>query len=157
MVRMGSAVGAGADQQERLSESAAHSLDSLLFSAGDLSPSGDRPVADGVDLHDIDEAKERERIKNEFAAKQSSGSGKLSDIDGILFGGISSRFWLYRKHMICMDLQVYANAKKKVPFFAWDCITLQKSARDVDLVITNEAQMLLFIKFLIWSKESVNG
>ena len=41
----------------------------------------------------------------------------LEDIEGIIFGGISSRFWMLRKHMICK------NVKKMVdgilPFFSW--------------------------------------
>jgi len=34
-----------------------------------------------------------------FEYKKSSASCNLSDIQGIIIGGISSRFWMLRKHM----------------------------------------------------------
>ena len=36
-----------------------------------------------------------------------------------------------------------------VPFFAWQCLTLQLKHRDVDLVIKNEREMDDFIKVLV--------
>lgn len=34
-----------------------------------------------------------------FKERQSSGSCKVSDIKNIIFGGVSSRFWMLRKHI----------------------------------------------------------
>ena len=45
------------------------------------------------------------QIKNQYIPKVSDSSCKIEDITGILFGGISSRFWLYRKYIISQDLQ----------------------------------------------------
>ena len=45
---------------------------------------------------------EQERL-HEFSYHLSSSSGKLDDIQGIIFGGFSSLFWMYRKHLILRD------------------------------------------------------
>lgn len=55
-----------------------------------------------------------------FKEKQSSGSCKIADIQNILFGGVSSRFWLLRKHInMLTDLEL-----QQLPFYSWQCITL---------------------------------
>ena len=36
---------------------------------------------------------------------ESSATCNLSDIQAIIYGGMSSRFWIYRKHMISLDPQ----------------------------------------------------
>ena len=33
----------------------------------------------------------------------------------------------------------HINKKDKVPFYAWDCVTLQLEHRDVDLIIRKES------------------
>ena len=43
--------------------------------------------------------------QDDFFWSQSSFTCKLSDIQGIIYGGFSSRFWIYRKHMIALDAQ----------------------------------------------------
>ena len=64
---------------------------------------------------------------------KSKASCKLNTIKGIMFGGISSRFWMLRKHINSIPLE---NLRlNKVPFYSWECITLQLEERDVDLVI----------------------
>ena len=40
---------------------------------------------------------------------------------------------------------------------SWNCITLQYKNRDVDLVITDEKDMKIFIKFLIFSLKTIDG
>ena len=55
-----------------------------------------------------------------FDDKQSHASCKVSDIEGIIFGGISSRFWLLRKHINSLD----SESLKNIPFYSWNCITL---------------------------------
>lgn len=44
-----------------------------------------------------------------------------------------------------------------LPFQSWHCITLQLSNRDVDLVIPNEKQMDLFLKFIIMRIRTIDG
>lgn len=78
----------------------------------------------------MDEQREKERVKDQFHIKKSSASCDISDIQGIIYGGISSRFWIYRKHLICMDYdKIKKNSKHNrkfdgdksgvIPFFAW--------------------------------------
>lgn len=51
------------------------------------------------------------------------------------------------------------NRKKmeNLPFKSWNCITLRLGRRDVDLVLKNEAQMTIFIKFLVYSLYTMDG
>ena len=44
-----------------------------------------------------------------------------------------------------------------LPFMSWNCITLRLGRRDVDLVLKNEAQMSIFIKFLVYSLYTMDG
>ena len=37
----------------------------------------------------------------------------------------------------------------KIPFYAWECITIQFKNRDLDLVIKKEKNMNYLLKFLI--------
>lgn len=55
-----------------------------------------------------------------FSDKKSSASCKVSDIENILFGGMSSRFWMLRKHINSLDDECF----KSLPFYSWQCITL---------------------------------
>jgi len=43
--------------------------------------------------------------------KKSKTSFKLKDVKGIAFGGISSRFWMYRKHMMTMDIEEFVQER----------------------------------------------
>lgn len=93
---------------------------------------------------------------------------------GIIYGGLSSRFWLYRKNVICQDFQLNMfiedadmkvdknykaqDAAEKVPFYSWECITLElNNGRTMDLVIEDEDEMMKFIKYLIWKLETINN
>lgn len=87
---------------------------------------------------------------------RSSGSCKVSDIQGIIYGGLSSRFWMFRKHVMFTRF-LRKKDETKLPFFAWDCVTLQLSHRDVDLVIRDEKQMAMFLKFLIYKMQTLDG
>jgi len=77
-----------------------------------------------------------------------------SDIEGIVYGGTSSRFWLFRKHINCIES---VSELQKVPFYAWDCITLILNHREVDLVIRNEAEMKILLTFLIYRMKTLDG
>ena len=68
---------------------------------------------------------------SDFENKASSASCYVSEIKDFIFGGMSSRFWMLRKHFNCMSLADLQRA----PFFSWQCITLVLKHRDVDLVI----------------------
>lgn len=83
----------------------------------------------------------------------SSASCKLSEIRAFIYGGFSSRFWMLRKHINSMSKQEL----KEFPFHSWNCITLKLGRRDVDLVIKDENQMQIFLKFLIFSLCTLDG
>lgn len=51
------------------------------------------------------EYKEKEAL-DEFSYAPSSSSCHINDIEGMLVGGQSSRFWIYRKHMISMEYDI---------------------------------------------------
>ena len=41
----------------------------------------------------------KSQIGNEFRIKESNSSFNIKDVQGIIYGGQSSRFWVYRKHI----------------------------------------------------------
>ena len=43
------------------------------------------------------------------------------------------------------------------PFFAWQCITLQISGRSVDLVIKDDHDMNVFLRFLVQALNTMDG
>ena len=44
-----------------------------------------------------------------------------------------------------------------VPFYSWQCLTLQLNHRDVDLVITDEKDMEHLLMYLIFKIRATNG
>ena len=44
-----------------------------------------------------------------------------------------------------------------MPFYAWQCITLQLKHRYVDLVIKNEKSLELFMRFLVFTLNTEDG
>ena len=48
-------------------------------------------------------------------------------------------------------------SEKQVPFFFWECITLNLKKSDVYIVIKNEKRMNDFIKFLIYNLKTIDG
>ena len=47
---------------------------------------------------------------------------------------------------------------ENVPFYAWDCLTLQfKDKNDVYIIIRNESIMTLFLKLLIYELKTIDG
>ena len=56
----------------------------------------------------------------------------IEDITGFIFGGFNSRFWMMRKHINLLCKQELLN---NLPFFSWECISLETKTRTIDLVI----------------------
>jgi len=80
------------------------------------------PVKDRVDVI-MKELLTPENRKEDvtFELSPSSSSCKISDIIGFVYGGFSSRFWMFRKHIMSMtdsDLQ-------SLPFYCWECLTIK--------------------------------
>ena len=58
----------------------------------------------------------------DFVFKKSNSSFALDDIESIIYGGTSSRFWMLRKHMITMNVKKVK--KGQAAFYAWQCLTI---------------------------------
>ena len=58
--------------------------------------------------------------------------------------------------MNCIDTEKYSN-ETNIPFYAWECITIQFKHRDLDLVIRNNKNLTMLIKFLTYSINSYDG
>ena len=71
--------------------------------------------------------------ETQYRKTKSKASCKISDIEGFIYGPNSSRFWMLRKHINSVDVQ--PSVPLKLPFYAWECLTLQLKHRDIDLVI----------------------
>ena len=92
--------------------------------------------------HDIDGSEYREKL--------SSSSCCIDKIKGLSFGPVSSRFWIYRKHMNSLSAE-------KHPFHSWQCITLNMEDRDVDLVIPDQEEMDRLLQYLLFRLKSLDG
>lgn len=92
--------------------------------------------------------------KKQIKLVKSKASFFLKDVNGFIYGGTSSKFWMFRKHFNHLDDEYY---KGDVPFFPWECITIQLPERDVYLIIKDENLMEQFIKLLIYHMQTVDG
>ena len=73
-----------------------------------------------------------------FKEGKSSASCNVSDIQAIIYGGFSSRFWMARKYInTCGE----HDQKTRIPFFSWECLTICMKHRDLNLVIKDELNM----------------
>ena len=68
-------------------------------------------------------------------------------IKGFIYGAFSSRFWILRKHINSIPLSNFKLGI--VPFYAWECITIETKNRYIDLVIKDEDKMMYLIVYLI--------
>ena len=89
----------------------------------------------------------------EFDNDLSSGSCSIDQIEGILVGGYNTRFWMYRKHLINIPNYNF----NKLPFYNWQCLTIQMAHRDVDLVIKSDKDMRSVLQYLVYQLQTVNG
>lgn len=90
-----------------------------------------------------------------FKKRKSNASCSIDDIVGFVVGPFSSRFWMMRKHINSMD---NTNKKKiELPFYAWQCLSLQLRHRTIDLVIQDDAMYNKLVEFLIISLQTVDG
>ena len=117
----------------------------------------------------IDETilREEVEVKKMYQLKKSDSSCLLSDIQGFTFGGVSSRFWLMRKHFnqinfisqkkVDKNLDLEEQYDKAFEFFPWQCISLDMGHSTTFLVIKNEIVMRNFIKLLIHSLKTIDG
>ena len=67
--------------------------------------------------------------------RKSGASCALKEVVGVIQGGLSSRFWFLRK-----ELDQKIKKGEDLPFYSWQCLTLQTADREIDLVISNEKE-----------------
>jgi len=84
---------------------------------------------------------------------KSDASCKIEDITSFVFGGFSSRFWLLRKHISSMEV----SDLKNLPFYCWECLTIQTIHKNINIVVKNEKDMKMLLEFLIISLKSLDG
>lgn len=58
-----------------------------------------------------------------------------------------------RKHINTIEKDDW----NKLPFFAWECLTILLPHRQVDFIIRDEYQMHQLLKFLIYSLRTIDG
>jgi hypothetical protein len=58
--------------------------------------------------------------------------------------------------MITMDVKYFSDPTK-IPFYSWECLSLQLKCRDVDLVIRDQDNMDKLLKLLIYQMDTVDG
>lgn len=85
-------------------------------------------------LDDNDEDDDGIDEEFEFKCSKSKSSCLVNQIKSFMFGGFSSRFWMLRKHINSMQIE----EMNKLPFYNWECITLEVDDRAVDLVIQDQ-------------------
>ena len=61
---------------------------------------------------------------------------------------------MLRKHYNSLNREQFNN---RIPFYAWECISISLGIRDVDLVIRNQDQMNKLLKFLIYNMKTFDG
>lgn len=83
----------------------------------------------------------------------SSSSFYVSDVQNIVYGGFSSRFWMLRKHINSMS----KDDVKYAPFFSWNCLTIDVGYREINLVIRDEKDMSKMLKYLIYNMRTLDG
>ena len=57
-----------------------------------------------------------------YKLRESNASFYISNVQSIIYGGVTSRFWLYRKHMNITQPRKFRTGE--IPFHAWECLTI---------------------------------
>ena len=80
------------------------------------------------DVSSSDELVYNPNYLRDYSIEFSRASCNIDDIQFIIYGGFSSRFWLYRKYMNSIDTHQLRD-NENIPFYSWECITLQLKHR----------------------------
>ena len=64
---------------------------------------------------------------------KSSSSCNVNEIKSFQYGPISARFYMFRKQINSMFKKY-----QDIPFYAWQCLTIQNQNRSTDFVIEDE-------------------
>ena len=111
---------------------------------------------DEIEITNLKPNEELYKGELQYTPMRSSGSFKFSEVEGFIFGGLSSRFWMLRKHINSLDMQDKI-LKKSLAFKSWECITIILERRDVNLVIKDEQGMNDILTMLIYYTNTIDG
>ena len=96
-----------------------------------------------------------DELFNDLKYHESQKSCKVADIESLVYGPLTSRFWILRKH-ICLSSQ--RQLLMNMSFYAWDCLTIcVKNQEDICLIIRDERMMMRFLQFLIFELKTIDG
>ena len=110
-----------------------------IFEENNLEFDPNDPCLDAVsDISSSDDETINPDYVRDYIHSKSKASFKFKDIKSIIYGGQSSRFYLFRKTMNSKNTLILNN-KKSVPFYCWECITIQLEHRDIDIIIRKES------------------
>ena len=90
----------------------------------------------------------------DFKLETSTSSCHMDDVTAFVLGGSTSRWWMMRKHI---NLMTKKEMNEKMPFYSWQCLTLEMPKNDVYLVIKSEERMVQLLKLLIYELNIVDG
>jgi len=45
----------------------------------------------------------------------------------------------------------------KIPFYSWECLTIESTKREINLVIQDENDMKMILMFLIYTLKTIDG
>ena len=78
----------------------------------------------------------------------------MENVKDFMIGGANSTFWMLRRQINSMSLDELSS----LPFFSWQCLTLiMEDGLNVDLVIGDDREMDLLLKFLIRRLRTLDG
>jgi len=95
----------------------------------------------------------RRRNKTKYFMKKSKASCSMDDVHGFIYGGMSARFWMMRKHINLLSKEDLIN----LPLYSWECITILTKYRTIDLLIKNQSDMFDLLYFLISKLKTIDG
>lgn len=58
-----------------------------------------------------------------------------------------------RKHVNSMEIKQILD----LPFYSWECITIQTSTKNINLVIRDPIEMTKLLEFLIYQLKTIDG
>lgn len=96
-----------------------------------------------------------DELFNNMTFEKSRKSCKVANIESFIYGPLTSRFWILRKHICLVSIRQLCT---HMSFYAWDCLTIcVKNQEDICLIIKDQQLMMKIIQFLIFQLKTIDG